>query len=264
MLSVKILPALQDNYIAVIVCESKNLFWCIDPGDTAAIARFLEAHPTLHCGGVFCTHHHADHVDAVPLLVERFGCTVWGPDHARMKGVATAVIPREITIPLAGYELSPQAAPLHALLTPGHTVPALSYVLETFDKRYLFSGDTLFGAGCGRLFEGSPEQMWSSLQKLRALPDDTLLICGHEYTQTNLSFAEGLGWRSEIITLELERVLALRKRDEPTLPRTIALEKETNPFLNADDPELAAALELAPDTLPGEVFRILRLKRNSF
>jgi hydroxyacylglutathione hydrolase len=137
-------------------------------------------------------------------------------------------------------------------------------VLEGQDPSYLFAGDTLFGAGCGRLFEGTASEMWHSIKKLRALPGDTLLVCGHEYTERNLSFVESLGWRQEEVSWELERVVALRARGEFSLPRPLRLELECNPFLQADDPELARALQVPKGSDPVEVFKILREKRNHY
>jgi hydroxyacylglutathione hydrolase len=258
MIDVVLFPALQDNLIAFLVSRDEKIFWCVDPGDTLVVEKFISTHPELVGAGVFCTHHHADHIDAVSVLVDRFGCPVWGPAHPKLAKLVSRPLRENETL-----RLGSGAARMRSLETPGHTVPALSFVLEGQVPSYLFSGDTLFGAGCGRLFEGSPAEMWSSLQKLRALPLETLLVCGHEYTERNLRFVESLGWRSPEISWELERVTAVRSRAESTLPRSLQLENECNPFLHADDPALARALGLAPGADQVEVFRILREKRNS-
>lgn len=259
MLEVVLVSALQDNYIAFLVCRDEQVFWCVDPGDVRVVKSFLATHPKLRCAGVFCTHHHSDHTDAVSTLVDLFGCPVWGPAHPKLNELVSHPLLDDARVPLGS-----SGSVMRSIETPGHTVPALSYVLEGQAPPYLFAGDTLFGAGCGRLFEGSTAQMWQSLQKLRALPGDTLLVCGHEYTEKNLRFVESLGWRHDEVSWELERVAGLRARGESSLPRPLQLETECNPFVQADDPELAQALGLRPGTDAIEVFRITREKRNVF
>jgi hydroxyacylglutathione hydrolase len=259
MLEVVLLPALQDNCIAFLISREEKIFWSVDPGDPLVVKNFISTHPELVGAGVFCTHHHADHTDAVSVLVKLFRCPVWGPAHPKLASLVSHPL-RENEV----LRLGSGAARMRSLETPGHTVPALSFVLEGQDPTYLFAGDTLFGSGCGRLFEGSPAEMWHSLQKLRALPPETLLVCGHEYTERNLRFVESLQWRASAVSRELERVTGLRSRGESTLPRSLRLESQCNPFLQADDPELVRALGLAAGTDPSEVFRIIREKRNFF
>jgi len=251
MIEVILRPALADNIMPFIVSREQKKFWCVDPGDEKVLDRFVTENPGLQGMGAFITHHHHDHIDALARFKELFPTSqVRAPNHPTLKPYLD---PTQVT-----------SSFMRAIPTPGHTTLSLSYFLETPNKKYLFSGDTLFGAGCGRLFEGTPEQMWDSLQKLRELPAETLMICGHEYTEANLSFVATLGWRTEAIEWELERVKKLRDDKQSTLPRSLKLELETNPFLNADDPELTQALGLAPDSQPHETFKVLRERRNHF
>jgi hydroxyacylglutathione hydrolase len=277
MIEVVLRPALQDNIMPFIVWREKGAFWCVDPGDGRVLEDFARAHPDLDGRGVYLTHHHSDHIGGVERWKELFpGTPVLGPPHPRLADVLTTEVSARHTVHLSletasgdilvwgdgDHPLAPVF--VSAIPTPGHTVPAVSYLLESGRERHLFSGDTLFGAGCGRLFEGSPAEMWNSLKKLRALPAESLVVCGHEYTLRNLQFAATLGWRDDEIHWELERVEALRAADQLSLPRRLSLEKETNAFLNADDPALAEALGLQAGTPAEEVFATLRQRRNAF
>lgn len=251
MIEVILREALEDNVMPFIVSRAQKMFWCVDPGDEKVLNRFVLENPDLRGMGAFITHHHHDHIDALPRFKELFPASqIRGPQHPFLK---------------AHLDKAPLSSNFVVTIsTPGHTTLALSYFLETATEKYLFSGDTLFGAGCGRLFEGTAAQMWDSLQKLRELPSETLMVCGHEYTLRNLNFVATLGWRTEAIEWELDRVKKLRSANRSTLPRSLKLELETNPFLNADDPELSQALGLGSDSDPAETFRVLRELRNRF
>ena len=164
-----------------------------------------------------------------------------------------------------GDELSFGGSRVEVIENPGHTLGAISFYMES--QRRLFTGDTLFTAGCGRLFEGTPAQMWASLLRLRALPAETLVCCGHEYTEANLAFARHLEPENPAVAARQAQVQAQRERGEPTVPATLGLERETNPFLRADDPALLLALERLDGSRPEPgvaAFARLRARKDTF
>jgi len=221
------IPAFEDNYIWLLV--DGNNAAVIDPGQADPVIDYLENHQ-INLTAILLTHHHYDHIDGAQTLRERYACPVYGP---KMHEIDTLVQNE-------GDNIDPCAHGLglwQVIATPGHTLDHLAYFSPS-SPPVLFCGDTLFGAGCGKLFEGSAEQMQSSLQKIRALPDDTLIYCGHEYTEDNLRFATLAEPNNAAISQRIASASAQRARNEPTLPSTLALEKATNPFLRWDDAEL--------------------------
>lgn len=212
------IPALKDNYIYLI--EAGAAVAVVDPAaaePVIAACKELGLAPTH----ILNTHHHWDHTDGNTKLRERFHCEVVG-----FRGDA-ARIPA-ITVPVAdGEAFSPGALQVDTLFVPGHTSGHIAFLIEDA----LFCGDTLFGAGCGRLFEGTPEQMWQSLQKLAALPAKTSVYCAHEYTLPNLRFARDVDPDNAALTERISRDTQTRMQQQPTIPSTIALECATNPFL---------------------------------
>jgi len=204
---------------------------------------------------ILVTHHHTDHIAGVLALKERFGATVIGPKAERetIPGLDFAVVDGD---PVAVGSLVGRV-----LETPGHTKGHIVFLFE--EERLLFSGDTLFVMGCGRPFECDPPVLWESLLRLRALPSDILVYCGHEYTLSNARFALSVDPDNEQLAARLAEVEEVRAANRPTLPTTIGAEKETNPFLRADDPALAERLGLA-GAAPGAVFTELRSLKNSF
>lgn len=231
---VHILPILQDNYCYVV--EDGERIAAIDPGESAPIMRWLGGRD-LH--DIILTHHHGDHIGGAADLKTQTGARIIGPaaDAQRIPGMDVMVADGDIV--RAG------GAEFRVIATPGHTLGHVCYYDAA--NRIVFTADTLFSLGCGRLFEGTAEQMWDSLQKLAALPDDTLVYCGHEYTLANGRFA--LTAEPDNIDLldRMAAVNALRGAGRPTVPVRLGLEKKTNPFMRAGNAQRFAALRQAKD-----------------
>jgi hydroxyacylglutathione hydrolase len=260
MLNVLAVPAFADNYLWLI--HDGDHAAVVDPGDAAPILAALESHK-LSLVAILLTHHHADHVGGVPELSERFKVPVFGP---RSEAIATVTMPvaENDTVDVPRLSLS-----LSVLDVPGHTRGHIAYVAR--DQGWVFCGDTLFAGGCGRLFEGTPEQMVASLAKLSALPDATKVYCAHEYTLSNLRFAREVEPGNADLIERIEREQAKRAQNLPTIPTTIAIEKATNPFLRYRSPEILHTLERSgkldanvATTEPIAAFAALRTWKNSF
>lgn len=251
MFEISPIPAFKDNYIWLLVRERSALV--VDPGDAAPVVDRLES-LGLDLAAILITHHHADHQGGVGELVRRYRADVYAPAAESITGT---------TCPLHGGEtLTLLGESVDVLAVPGHTRGHLAYR----SANALFCGDTLFGAGCGRLFEGTPAQMAASLARIAALPDDTLIHCAHEYTEINLRFASTVEPDNADIRQRIARVRALRADGRPSVPSTLAEEKATNPFLRCAQPAVRAALagRLAVDAGNVEVFAALREWRNGF
>ncbi|WP_374444753.1 hydroxyacylglutathione hydrolase [Stella sp.] len=254
MLDIHRIPVLKDNYVWLAHEPSADVTAVVDP----AVAEPVEA--ALRDRGwrlthILNTHHHGDHTGANLALKAAHGCTIVGPaaDRARIPGIDVAVAD--------GDRCRLGAAEAEVFDVPGHTRGHIAFWFAA--DRALFCGDTLFALGCGRLFEGTPDQMWRSLGKLRALPGDTRVFCAHEYTQSNARFALTVDGGNPALVRRAAEVDALRARGEPTVPSTIALERATNPFLRADERALALAVGLPPDD-PVAVFAEVRRRKDSF
>jgi hydroxyacylglutathione hydrolase len=229
------IPCLQDNYGYLIHDPEAGLTATIDTPDAAAIERAL-ADRGWHLDYILNTHHHADHAGGNLELKKKTGCVIVGSrsDAARIPGIDILVGDGD------SFALGSHRA--RVVETPGHTVGHICYLFE--DDLAAFVGDTLFSMGCGRLFEGTPVQMWASLQKLSALPDAMRVYCAHEYTASNGRFAVTLEPQNAALADRVREVAALRAAGLPTIPSTIGLEKATNPFLRPASPELRATLGL--------------------
>lgn len=229
MLSVSPIPAFQDNYLWLLTQEGSEQAAIVDPGDADPVLAVVDERG-LTLSAILCTHHHGDHVGGVARLLERFpGIPVYGPVSERIPGC---------THPLKeGDTLTVLDQTFRVLDVPGHTAGHIAYVGDGL----LFCGDTLFAVGCGRLFEGTPTQMLQSLEKLAALPGDTRVYCGHEYTANNIRFARQVEPDNAALAAREKAVAERRGADLPTLPSTIELERQTNPFLRSDQPAVAAA-----------------------
>ena len=204
----------------------------VDAGDATPVIDYIERQSVDLCA-ILCTHPHGDHVGGNWGLLSRWNVPVFGPKNETIPGRTRALGEGEtIVVPGLGLELS-------VLDIPGHTAGHIAYVGEGL----VFCGDTLFAVGCGRLFEGTPAQMVSSLDKLSALPEATAVYCGHEYTLANLRFARAVEPANAALQQRQEREQAKRNRGVPTLPSTIGEERVTNPFLRADVPAVRAAAE---------------------
>jgi len=255
MLEVRRIHAFDDNYIWLIGCNDNPRVAIVDPGDAEPVIDRLEQ-DGLEPVAVLITHHHGDHTGGVKELVQRYTIPVYGPAHERIPALTHAVGEGD-TISLDECGLT-----FRVLDTPGHTRGHVCYV----GHNALFCGDTLFTAGCGRLFEGTPEQMFASLEKLRALPDETVVYCAHEYTQANLAFAVVAEPHNIAIHERLEEVRRLRADHVDTVPALMGLEKQTNPFLRSHIPELVHAAEAFaghPLKSPTEVFATVRRWKDS-
>lgn len=234
VLHVHPVPAFSDNYLWVI--HNGRDAVAVDPGDARPVIDFLAAQ-SLNLSAILCTHHHADHVGGVEALLDfldlRGHIPVYGPAGEKIPARTDALKEGDrISLPAIGLELD-------ILDVPGHTAGHIAYLGQDM----LFCGDTLFACGCGRLFEGTPAQMTNSLAKLRILPGHTRVYCAHEYTMSNIRFAEAVEPDNADLKLRKAFCAAKRHRDQPTLPSTIALELATNPFLRWDSPAVIAAAE---------------------
>lgn len=258
-LDVLTIPAFHDNYLWLV--HDGRFAVAVDPGDADAISRALDANG-LELTAILTTHHHADHVGGVAGLVRQWDVPVFAPLHDRIDGAT-------VRLGEGGrVELDRPAVAFSVLDVPGHTRGHIAYVRETPGARWVFCGDTLFAGGCGRLFEGTPEMMLASLDKLAALPGDTLMFCAHEYTVSNLRFALAMEPGNEALRQRFVQAQAMRAEGVPTVPSTIALERDTNPFLRCGSAEIRATLReagrIGPDAGPVEVFAALREWKNTF
>ena len=254
------LAAFTDNYVWAI--REGDRAAVVDPGDAAPVGAWL-ARERVALAAILVTHHHRDHTGGIVALVREHPVPVFGPAREAIPGRTTAVAGGDrFTIP--GLALA-----LDVLDIPGHTAGHVAFVGrgDAWGAPALFCGDTLFAAGCGRLFEGTADEMWTSLSALAALPGDTRVYCGHEYTLANLRFAGTVEPANPAIAERARREQAKRDRDLPTLPSTIAEERATNPFLRAREPQVRAIAEArAGGRLDGEVavFAALREWKNAF
>ena len=249
------LPAFADNYIWMLHDGARAVV--VDPGDAAPVRAALDAQG-LALAGILVTHHHPDHVGGIEDLRPRLQGPVYGPARERIPGPYVA-LHDGASIDLLGLGFS-------VLDVPGHTAGHIAYLQTGTAAPLLFCGDTLFSAGCGRLFEGTPAQMNDSLQKLAALPADTQVCCTHEYTLSNLRFAAAVEPGNSARAEYEQRCRARREAGAPTLPSSIGLEKQINPFLRCDAPEVVAAASArgaaSNDTVA--VFTALREWKNQF
>lgn len=223
------LPAFEDNYIWALVDDEGNAV-IVDPGDAAPVLAASDL--GLWPAGVLLTHHHPDHCGGMTALRERWPTLpVFAPDDPRIPH-ATERVGEGSRFQLNNWDFT-------VLAVPGHT---LSHIAFHGAEGHLFCGDTLFSLGCGRLFEGTPAQMLVSLERLAALPGDTAVCCGHEYTLANAAFARAVDPANDALRRRTEEAQAMRNAGRPTLPSTLATELATNPFLRVDTPAVRTAV----------------------
>ena len=252
------LQAFEDNYIWMLSRDGDA--WVVDPGDASPVIHALDAQ-SLRLSGILITHHHGDHTGGVATLQAAHPeALVYGPANEPLKFPHQAV--RE------GDTVDVFGTGFRVLDIPGHTAGHIAYFAEVADDApLLFCGDTLFYGGCGRVFEGTPAQMWTSLQKLMALPGATRVCCAHEYTLANLRFAQAVDPNNSDLQTAVANCQALRAQGQSTLPSTIAHELRINPFLRCASPEArAAARAQAGQDLNNDsaVFAALREWKNNF
>jgi hydroxyacylglutathione hydrolase len=254
MLEIIQIPVLDDNYVYLIHDPSQGVTGVVDPAVADPVVDAL-AKRDWRLDYILNTHHHGDHTGANEALKQKFGCTIIGPqaDAARIPGIDIQVGD--------GDRVTLGAEEARVFDVPGHTSGHIAYWFK--GSQALFCGDTLFALGCGRLFEGTPEQMWRSLEKLRALPDDTEVFCAHEYTQANARFALSIEPGNAALAARAREIDAARQAGRPTVPSTLGEERATNPFLRADDPALQQALGL-DGAGPVEVFAETRRRKDHF
>jgi hydroxyacylglutathione hydrolase len=254
MLEIERIPCRTDNYIWLVHEPETGSVAVVDPADAEPVEARLAARGFI-LTHILNTHHHGDHVGGNLALKKRWDCTIVGPraDAARIPGIDVAVGDGDT------YRLGEAVARIFDV--PGHTRGHIAFWFSL--EKALFCGDTLFALGCGRLFEGTPAQMWNSLGKLRALPDDTQVYCAHEYTQSNARFALSVDAGNADLVARAKDVDAARAQGLATVPSPLGLEKRTNPFLRADDAGLARALGLA-GAPPEAVFAAVRGAKDRF
>ena len=257
MLEVSPVRAFSDNYLWLIRAPGAGgVAVVVDPGDDRAIEAAL-GQQGLSLRAILVTHHHADHVGGVQALAARHGAEVFGPARERMPCEYRPLDDGDI-VSLADLGLQ-----FRVMAVPGHTLGHVAY----HGHGALFCGDTLFSAGCGRLFEGTPAQMLGSLDRIAALPDDTRVYCAHEYTLSNLRFAAAVEPGNADVLETLDTVQALRARDGITLPTTLGRERRINPVLRCREPAVRAAAEAragAPLPGPADVFAVIRAWKDGF
>ena len=250
------IPAFSDNYIWLLHDGHQAL--AVDPGDASLGLEVLRS-LSLKLQAILVTHHHPDHTAGVASLREATGAQVFGP--------AREIMPEPLTRLVHAQQLNLLGLTFEVIDVPGHTSGHIAYYCaDMAPQPLLFCGDTLFSGGCGRLFEGTPDQMLASLDTLAALPPATLVCCTHEYTLSNLKFALAVDPHNQALIDYTVAASALRARHQPTLPSNIGLERQINPFLRTREPALIDAAQRFDASVKGEVgiFAALRQWKNKF
>ena len=238
------IPAFTDNYIWALQVD--NSITLVDPGDAAPVIKIIKE-KKLKIEDILITHHHFDHTGGLVELKKYISGKVYGPKNENINGIDIPVTENDL-IETLGIEFL-------TIETPGHTLDHVSFYGK--EAGTLFCGDTLFSAGCGRLFEGTYEQLYNSIQKLNKLPDDTKIYCGHEYTLSNLEFVRSQ-INNDYIEEKYKEILDMRSKNQISLPSILGIERKINPFL----------LEIVPDDIKSlsasDCFKELRIRKDNF
>lgn len=256
MLEIIPLPALKDNYIWLLKNKASRHIAIVDPSEPEPVLKLINSENLIPIA-ILITHHHWDHVGGIAGITKEYNIPVYTPKTESVDG-STHPVGEGDVVSLPELDLN-----LDILDVPGHTAGAVAY----YTDKIVFSGDTLFTAGCGRLFEGTPPQMHASLSKFKSLADETLLYCGHEYTVSNLLFAATVEPANKAIQERLNLAKHARNENQPTVPATLAIEKETNPFLRCEQSNVInAAADYSGKALnePAEVFAAIRNWKDNF
>lgn len=253
-LQIEQIPVLSDNYVYLVHEPRAGVTAVVDPAVAEPVGERLAA-KGWKLDWILSTHHHADHTGGNLELKRATGCRIVGAkkDSSRIPGIDLELEEGD------RFELGEATAEIFE--TPGHTSGHISYWFE--GAKALFCADTLFSLGCGRLFEGTPSQMWSSLQKLARLPDDAVVYCGHEYTQSNARFALSVDPDNGALKDRAAEIERQRSANQPTVPTRLGEEKRANPFLRPDDPAIRKVLDMT-DASDVEVFAEIRRRKDSF
>jgi hydroxyacylglutathione hydrolase len=255
---VRPIPAFTDNYIWLFECGD-GAAAVVDPGDAGPVEAYLDEHG-LRLDTILITHHHFDHTGGISALKAAHGARVVGPRNPAIDGIDEHLDDGDVV----------RVGDLHfeVIAVPGHTLDHIAYFAPSIEPPMLFCGDTLFAAGCGRLFEGSAKQMHASLQRLAGLSPETRVYCTHEYTLANLDFARAADPDNAELARREREARATRAAERPTLPSTIAIELATNPFLRSADPgvrrRLAEVGRGTTDADPETTFAALRAWKDEF
>lgn len=244
----------EDNFGVLLHDAETNRTAAIDAPDEGAVRAHLDRHG-WRLDEIFTTHHHVDHVESNLALKAAYGCRITGPagEADKIPGIDRAI--------KGGDAFTFGGETVNVIDTPGHTIGHVSYWLP--ETGAVFTADALFSLGCGRIFEGTAEMLWTSLTRLAALPGETRVYCGHEYTLSNGRFALTIEPDNAALVARVAEVERLRAEGKPTLPTTIALEKRTNPFLRADEPGIRARLGMA-GAGAAAVFGEIRRRKDTF
>ena len=257
MLTVEPIPAFNDNYIWLLYDTDSRRAFVVDPGDAAPVMAVL-SEQKLTLSGILITHHHFDHVGGLAELRAAYEPVVYGPHNPAIDGIDHRLG--------AGDRIEVLGRTFSVMTVPGHTLDHIAYYHES-KQPLLFCGDTLFAGGCGRLFEGTPPMMLASLESLAALPGNTLVYCAHEYTLANLAFARAVEPENSALQERIAQAELTRANNTPTVPSSLSLELETNPFLRCAEQNLLDSLasqgKLTADNT-ADVFALVRAWKDNF
>ena len=254
-MKVEIIPAFNDNYIFFFSCPKTGINACIDPGSFERVDDFLQKNKIDKLDYILNTHHHADHIGGNKKLIDKYSSTI-------IANEAENKIPNVSIRIKEGDKISIGEVEFSMISLPGHTLNHIAYYCSK--ENIIFCGDVLFSSGCGRIFEGTYQQAYDSLEKIKKLPLNTKIYCAHEYTMSNIEFALNIEPNNENLILKKKESLEKRANNLPTIPTTLENELQTNPFLRTLEPELRKNIGKNNDYYNVEIFKKLRKMKDSF